>query len=160
MYSIFFSHSSATKSNPNNDIKDNILGVKFMRYVADAGDNATIDNHVQAWFRKYSQPPFNQTDPHPADDRLYSPTWPFDGSNTTIYPATTEDPCAKYDFDELHLVPGSNNPTPSLPTYPNGTGYENVYKTSCGNYYYADSPDSINRAFVDIAGKLFTRLAH
>src|SRR5262249_5829541 len=45
MYSIFFAHSSATT------LGDFILGVKFARYVADAGDNGTIDNPIQRWYR-------------------------------------------------------------------------------------------------------------
>ena len=154
MYSIFFPHQAKNANGTVPDIGSYILGVKFMRYVADAGSDGTIKNHVQAWYRQHS--PTYQTDPNAPD---YLAANPWDGASSA-YPSTTEDACAKYDFRELtnYNQPGQHGPI-ALPDFPNGTGYEDVYRTSCGNYYFADSADSINRAFTDIAGKLFTRLS-
>jgi hypothetical protein len=45
MYSIFFAHQTATTLN------EYILGVKFARYISDAGDNGIIDNPIQRWYR-------------------------------------------------------------------------------------------------------------
>ena len=139
MFSVFFNH--VTSNDPN--INNYILGAKFMRYVADAGDNGVIDNHVQQWYRTNLSPTnTDATNPAVPDANA---AYPYDGSSS-LYPSTPEDPCAVYDFREMHVFPGS-------------AAYEDAYKHSCGNYYYADSPNAIDRAFADIASRLFTRLS-
>jgi hypothetical protein len=45
IYAIFFDHAGKVT------LDENILGVKFMRYLADVGDNGVIDNHLQRWYR-------------------------------------------------------------------------------------------------------------
>ncbi len=44
--------------------------------------------------------------------------------------------------------------TPNSPCWGVGTG------ASCGNYYYAPSPESLNAIFEEIADRIFTRLTH
>ncbi len=142
MFAIFFPSGTG-------NINENILGVKFMRYVADAGDNGIIDNHVQKWYRDHiTNPGTYTTDPVPPS---------YNGADP-VYGNSLEDPCAKYDYAELNTNPGNPGGAVS-PGYPDGTGYEGIYKTSCGNYYYAGNANAINRAFADIASRLFTRLA-
>ncbi|MHB8625235.1 MAG: hypothetical protein ACYDBJ_08795 [Aggregatilineales bacterium] len=153
MYGIFFPHQ--TGNYPNGDIGPYILGAKFMRYVADAGDNGTIDNHVQNWYRQHIVGPLPyQTDPVPPS---------YNGGNSA-YPPTAEDPCAPYDFQEGvtgNPSPGSHQAgNPSGPYAQYGQGYEDLYKYNCGNYYYAGSTAAVDQAFLNIAGRLFTRLAH
>src|SRR5437763_11710003 len=46
MYSIFFAHNKKTGACEGKLCGD-ILGVKTLRYIADAGDNGIIDNHLQ-----------------------------------------------------------------------------------------------------------------
>ncbi len=45
IYSIFFDHAGKAT------LDENILGVKFMRYLADVGDNGMVDNRLQKWYR-------------------------------------------------------------------------------------------------------------
>ncbi len=145
MYSIFFPHQ--TSGYPNGDIGAYILGAKFMRYVADAGDNGVIDNHVQNWYRQHIVGPLPyQTDPVPPS---------YNGLSSS-YPQTLEDLCAAYDYDELGVLPGSH--TAPVGIYYQGEGYEDLYKYNCGNYYYAGSGAGINQAFASIASRLITRL--
>ncbi len=147
MYGIFFPHQTAST---NGDIAQYILGAKFMRYVADAGDNGTIDNHLQAWYRlAITDPTHNPYNPDPN---------PPNGYNPTNYPGGPEDPCAAYDYDVLGAVPGSHTIPSGI--YYQGEGYEDLYKYNCGNYYYAGSTAAIDQAFLSIASRLYTRLAH
>jgi hypothetical protein len=134
MFSVFFRHDSAANLN------EYILGAKFMRYVADAGDNGIIDNHVQKWYRTNLPLLPTTTDQYP-------PT--YDGKNV-VYGSSAEDPCAQYDFRETGDLP-SNNPALNAQ-------YEALVTHNCGNYYYASSSNAINLAFADIASRLFTRL--
>lgn len=152
MFAIFFPHSAG------GDINSYILGVKFMRYVADAGDNGIIDNHVQAWYRNAIQTNNANPDPIPPNSSFFNDLAGFNGADGS-YGSTPEDPCAKYDFRELTANNSAGNHGPASSDYPDGSGYEDVYKTSCGNYYYAGNSGAIDRAFADIASRLFTRLA-
>ncbi len=150
MYGIFFPHQT---NSVNGDIGAYILGAKFMRYVADAGDNGTIDNHVQAWYRQHIVVPATyQTDPIPPSYNGLDPA----------YGSKPEDPCAAYDFQEnggAGNPPGTHQGGAGL--YAQfGQGYEDLYKYNCGNYYYAGSTAAVDQAFLSIAGRLFTRLAH
>ncbi len=142
MFSVFFRHTRANSPTP---LQAYILGAKFMRYVADAGDNGVIDNHVQHWYR--DQLPLSPvaTDLTPPDlngnNMLYSGA-PFNYGQ--------EDPCAQYDFRETGDAPSTN---PVLEAQ-----YEALITHNCGNYYFASSSNAINLAFADIASRLFTRL--
>lgn len=136
MFSVFVPSNIA-----GSNINENILGVKFMRYVADAGDNGIIDNHVQQWYRAHISP---------------DPTPPSYNGADPVYGTLPEDPCAKYDYAELNTLPGNHGA--AAPGYPDGTGYEDIYKTNCGNYYYVGSPSALGNTLTDIAARLFTRM--
>jgi len=200
MYSIYFQHNNQTGL-----INENILGVKFLRYAADAGDNGLIDNHLQRWYRDlrdgvgglfnagtpkrgWQLPPMGLNEgvdgsiqtalqvqfppnnvgsaPNGTPNFTFGvsaktlstfgtqPVPPtYDGKNAvwTGAPynyAQLEDPCAAYDFRE----------TGNLPTGA-GSAYENIARTDCGQFFYADTSAKINKAFTEIAGRLFTRLS-
>ncbi len=210
MYSIYFQHN-----NTSGQIKEAILGVKFLRYVADAGDNGIIDNHLQRWYRdmrdgrlgnagtdgrdSWRRPPMglnegingaiqtaeqvqlpptnggcNPAPCNPASNPGNTPNFqqgqtkkyttdPLPGGGTQPVPPTyngtdgvwtslpynyaaQEDPCAAYDFRETGDAAGSPN-------------YEKIARTDCGQFFFADSPAKVSKAFVEIAGRLFTRLS-
>ncbi len=159
MYSIFFDHQS---NNSTNGIGINILGVKMLRYIADAGDNGIIDNHLQRWYRDVHDGKFPSTNgsvTNPptgilgAPSKAGQPVPPtYDGSNAYFtsapfsYPSQ-EDPCAQYDYSELHLTPAD------------GAAYEAAASQSCGQFYYAKDKGAVNKAFLEIASRLFTRLS-
>jgi hypothetical protein len=210
MYSIFFQHS-----NTSGVIREAILGVKFLRYVADAGDNGVIDNHLQRWYRdmrdgrlgnsgadgrdswrnppmglnegkdgtiqtaqKVELPPTNAcaTPPCNTSNTNNPPTFTLGASvkvpappggagsqpvpptyngadavwvSTYQYPSQ-EDPCALYDFRE----DATANPQGGA-----GSKYENIARADCGQFFFADNAAKVNKAFVEIAGRLFTRLS-
>lgn len=158
MFSIFFPHQSSDSTNSSRALtylNDNILGVKFLRYMADAGDNGVIDNPLQRWYRDQAYGGTYTKDPMPPgasafDDRSSG----FKGSLLGGYQDRT-DPCAIYDFRELNVFPNFTNQGNN----PENLAYEQAARTSCGNYYYAGDPTAIDRAFTDIASRLFTRLA-
>jgi hypothetical protein len=64
--------------------------------------------------------------------------------------AVQEDPCAAADFRE--------DPTAN-PLGGSGSLYEKLARRDCGQFFFADSPAKVNKAFVEIAGRLFTRLS-
>ncbi len=159
MYSIFFSHQSSAAGSSN--IGVNILGVKTLRYIADAGDDGIIENHLQKWYRdvrdgkisgsggSFTNPPSGRNGTSKGGQPV-PPT--YDGSNSFFLNAPVsyqaqEDPCAQYDFNEISgATPGS-------------AAYENAAKQSCGQFFFASDQNSINKAFLEIASRLFTRLS-
>ncbi len=180
MYSIFFAHNTAAT------IKENILGVKMMRYIADAGDNGFIDNHLERWYRDqrdgllanpanaWKVPPtgLNESNvllpggatgptnkPLPALGAQPKPPT-YDGSASIWtggpynYPAD-QDPCAQNDYENGGGYP--YNPTTAL--QPGSVAYENAAKQDCGQFFYADTLVKVNKAFAEIASRLFTRLS-
>jgi Flp pilus assembly protein TadG len=156
MFSIFFPHRVVSNGNAaTNYLNANILGVKFMRYVADAGDNGVIDNPLQHWYRDQAYVTANtyNKDPIPPGSSRGDSTTGFNSANLPADYRKTTDPCSAYDFREQspQALPGSLSA-------PNTT-YETLAATSCGNYYYAGTNAAIDRAFTDIASRLFTRLA-
>jgi hypothetical protein len=199
IYSIFFDHAGKPT------LDENILGIKFMRYLADVGDNGVVDNHLQRWYRdvrdgvikkdqyganlpwvagggqpwqnpptgldesaaakvqtrpggtasfpgsfgagtQKAQPPNGRGQPVPPTYDGADPIWAAFGSSYT----GQEDPCAAYDYSELHLlpVPGDSN-----------SPFETAAKQSCGQFFYASKITEVNKAFVEIASRLFTRLS-
>ena len=118
MYSIYFAHQTK-----NGQLDDDILGVKFMRYVADAGDNGKIDNPIQRWYR--DQRDLNVNPPPTGGDGIAAttgcaapattctnptqsltlqallPYWSATNPGWTNAPykySTGGDPCAVYDY--------------------------------------------------------------
>ncbi|MCC7451528.1 MAG: hypothetical protein IT324_29230 [Anaerolineae bacterium] len=206
MYSIFF--RNANQDGSLNKLNDNILGVKMLRYLSDAGDNGIIDNHLQRWYRDtrdrgwpsaspaipggVANPPtgLNETQVQ-LPDPSYT-TWPnpitgtspkdkavtgggtatqgvpptYDGSNNLWtqapynYPAD-EDPCAAYDY--LYYKGGQKLPTDADNVQVGAEwkpdSYEWLAAQDCGQYFFADSPTKVNKAFQEIASRLFTRLS-
>jgi Flp pilus assembly protein TadG len=182
MYSIYFQHVAPGAST---DVKENILGVKFLRYVADAGDNGKIDNRLQRWYRDERDKQFRTPFPLPPTGRnegtapggttsdqpyvvgggrgvttkglsgqpianTYDSADPWFDANLVKPPATTEDPCSELDFQVTGNLPA-----------PAGTAaqYETDAKTDCGQFFFADSPTKVEKAFIEIASRLFTRLS-
>jgi len=153
MFSIFFPHATGS-------LNDNILGVKFMRYVADAGDNGEIDNPLQAWYRNQAYGPTYQKQPReaglmpdPAANSDTSNDAQGFGTSVGLLPAyaTDADPCEKYDFRNAGPLGTSLSVGDSA--------YESLSRTSCGNYYYAGDKTAVDRAFSDIASRLLTKLS-
>lgn len=175
MFAIYFEQ----KSN-NTVIGQNLSSIMFMRYVADAGDNGQIDNYVQKWYRLAR--PFRPgvenyggilqsgggiattTDDSGAIRLKFppnnNPIWQnlTIGSEVYNFAANAPDPCSRYDtqyprgyVDYVNL------------DYPQYRGddalYEEVMRESCGQFWYARDITAVNDAFVEIAGRLFTRLS-
>lgn len=165
MFTIFFSHSGAAT------LDDGILGVKVLRYIADAGDNGTIDNPLQSWYRQHHWA--NYAEPSVANVWAAAPAPPagytqpvykaltdvfFQGSATTA----TTDPCDQYDYNDQSPATRPMPPAPSGSTQigaNDAVNYEKLARTSCGQYYYAKNLSDIDKAFFDISGRLFTRLS-
>ncbi len=155
MFTIFFNPSGG-------DLNVNILGVKALRYIADAGDNGMINNRLQAWYRYQHNKLINPKDPgySPGSPMPFLPRW----STTAYFPPNTdpfyngtgvevgEDPCE--DVDYSNYVGQTINYTE--PSYPE---YEAMAKTDCGQYWYAENVAKVNDAFTEIARRLFTRLS-
>jgi hypothetical protein len=160
MFSIFFPHTVQGTTNTVNDtvyLRENILGVKFMRYVADAGDNGIIDNPLQAWYRDQAYKGPYIKDPVPPGSNVNNDKIGWNSANLPADYKKTKDPCFDYDFREQGKLPfwssveGGNNQA--------NREYEELAQKNCGNYYYAGNSTSIDRAFTDIASRLFTRLS-
>ena len=162
MFSIFFAHKMGTSDYVN----DNILGVKFLRYMADAGDNGVIDNRLQQWYRYQHQTrvegalalssPWLEW-----ETKLQIPNIPpSSDANTFDVPSVADpsiidasqpqkDPCAMYDYREQGVpYPQAGSAT-----------YEDLAKHDCGQFWYASNITKVNDAFTEIAGRLFTRLS-
>lgn len=153
MFTIFFAQKDPQGRLTN--IAHNILGVKVLRYIADAGDNGVIDNHLQAWYRA-TRPNFAQMEMMRnliGDGYFPPPGHPSylvvrDG-RTIVDPTRPPDPCAYYDYSHPRLrsaLPGDGN-------------YEEAARTSCGQFWFAKDIRAVNEAFTEIAGRLFTRLS-
>jgi hypothetical protein len=165
MFTIFFSKKDATGN--ERALGQYILGVKLMRYIADAGDNGRIDNNLQEWYRYYR----GQADLYgyaASQDVIYARAgYPYAHYRSgdyiaNIYTGATwldpdQDPCAEYDYNEYQLLGGTVRSQ-----YPDGTAtavYETIARQDCGQYWFANDISKVNRAFTEIAGRLFTRLA-
>jgi hypothetical protein len=147
MFSIFFPH---TRAGSVTYLNENILGVKFLRYMADAGDNGIIDNPLQRWYRDQGYK-LGAKDPVPPGSSADNDYVGYGSAGLPAEYLSGSDPCAPFDFREVGALPGS-------PASPNLT-YEELARKQCGNYYYAGNSQAIDRAFIDIAGRLFTRLS-
>jgi hypothetical protein len=154
MFSIFFTAEPG-------DINDNILGVKLLRYIADAGDNGVINNRLQAWYRLKHEQQLT-----PPSDPLAQPPQPLRGPDGRIIPGG--DPI----YDEVEVGPNSDpcypfdttmNPTlaydPSGNYLPGQPGYENAARQDCGQFWFANNITKVDAAFTEIASRLFTRLS-
>jgi Flp pilus assembly protein TadG len=169
MYSIYFAHSNASPDNL-------ALGVKMGRYIADAGDNGDIDNPLQRWYRDQRDvsvkaplgPPAGGSCPNggSCNDTAHNPlggTWmqghpPDDDAfwQGPLYGYKTADACIDLDNYSVknpaadatvHLIPAGN------------AAYSSNLTQSCGQFFYAANITSVNSAFTEIAGRLFTRLS-
>jgi hypothetical protein len=161
MFGIFFAH----KIGNTNYVNDNILGVKFLRYLADAGDNGVIDNVLQKWYRVKHEERVTSANALNSPwlgewvPRLQIPNIPASTSadGLAIFTITDKvdptkaqaDPCDVYDYREQGLP----YPQPSYPTY------EDLAQHDCGQFWYASNITKVNDAFTEIAGRLFTRLS-
>ncbi|MCC7206732.1 MAG: hypothetical protein IT323_05470 [Anaerolineae bacterium] len=152
MFSIFFTPE------PGN-INENILGVKLLRYIADAGDNGVINNRLQAWYRlKHEEQLTSPNDP------MAAPPLPPSGGTIPIEPADravydvvgvspNSDPC--YPFDTT-----ANSAMAYNSAYdPGATLYEAAAKQDCGQFWFANNLTKVDAAFTEIASRLFTRLS-
>ncbi|PJF42349.1 MAG: VWA domain-containing protein [Chloroflexota bacterium] len=153
MFTIFFAQRDAQGRLTNT--AHNILGVKMLRYMADAGDNGIIDNHLQAWYRA-TRPTFDQMIAMRnlmGDGYFPPPGHPAyrvvrDGV-TIVDPTRPPDPCSYYDYTHPRL----------RSALPGDAAYEEAVRTSCGQFWFAKDIRAVNDAFTEIAGRLFTRLS-
>ncbi len=160
MFSIFFPHTTLDINNSvaeSSYLRENILGVKFMRYVADAGDNGIIDNPLQSWYRDQAYKGTYNKDPLPPSGSLVSDTAAWNSTGLPSQYLKTKDPCFDYDFRERGLLPKWDSALKG--ENPDNLAYEALAKQTCGNYYYAGNATAVDRAFTDIASRLFTRLS-
>jgi Flp pilus assembly protein TadG len=153
MFTIFFAQRDPQGRLTN--IAHNILGVKVLRYIADAGDNGVIDNHLQAWYRA-TRPNYSQMEAmrNLIGDGQFPP--PGHGAYrvvrdgvTIVDPTRPPDPCAYYDYTHPRLrsvLPGDRD-------------YEEAARQNCGQFWFAKDIRAVNDAFTEIAGRLFTRLS-
>ncbi|MCS6870603.1 MAG: hypothetical protein NZ571_04015 [Anaerolineae bacterium] len=157
MFTIFFAQRDPQGRLTN--IAHNILGVKVLRYIADAGDNGVIDNHLQAWYRAHRNDPAalqamrnsmvtlaGYLYPPPPGDPSYRVE--RDG-RVIVDPSRPPDPCAYYDYTHPRL----------RSVLPGDAAYEEAARTSCGQFWFAKDIRAVNEAFTEIAGRLFTRLS-
>jgi hypothetical protein len=153
MFTIFFAQKDPQGRLTN--IAHNILGVKVLRYIADAGDNGVIDNHLQAWYRA-TRPNYSQMEAmrNLIGDGQFPPPGHAayrvvrDGV-TIVDPTRPPDPCAYYDYTHPRLrsiLPGDRD-------------YEEAARQNCGQFWFAKDIRAVNDAFTEIAGRLFTRLS-
>jgi ABC-type sugar transport system permease subunit len=166
MFTIFFSYGEDEVNVTNNPpLNDRALAVKLLRYIADAGDNGVIDNNLQRWYRTNRTLSNDLISQVRAPGRLggYKAGWeaPFTTSVSAGgygFPAE-QDPCAVYDINNYD-VDGNGTPENIVPGWQQTPPtYELNYRTDCGNFFYASSITKVNKAFTEIAGRLFTRLA-
>lgn len=151
MFTIFFAQKNAQGQLTN--IGENILGIKVLRYIADAGDNGVIDNHLQAWYRA-TRPTLAQMNAMRGADRYFPPSGSpsylvVQDGRTIVDPSKPPDPCAPYDYSNGALRVAN----------PGDSTYENAARTSCGQFWFAKDIRAVNDAFTEIAGRLFTRLS-
>ena len=64
-----------------------------------------------------------------------------------------QDECSQWDYNEYGASSGFRSFFPGQPEY------EFAAKQDCGQYWFANDISKVNRAFTEIAGRLFTRLA-
>ncbi len=147
MFTIFFGSSE------RQNIGREILGVKTLRYIADAGDNGVIDNHLQAWYRA-TRPTYSQREAIRRPDGRFPP--PGDevyrvvrDGVTIVDPTRPPDPCAYYDYTHPRLRSAQ----------PGDAAYEEAARQNCGQFWFAKDIRAVNEAFTEIAGRLFTRLS-
>jgi len=165
MFSIFFFNPRPDPANPTAQpaLGANILGVYLLRYIADAGDNGQIDDRLQQWYRAEREQFVNATPPNlkpplPFTDGLAriasisgDTRWDTikDSKGTPIIfssmPIT--DPCEPYSYRQN-----------GYPAY-NSQQYIDLYRTDCGQFFFADNINKVSSAFTEIAGRLFTRLS-
>ncbi len=144
MFTIFFARQS-----PTGTIGEDVLGVKMLRYIADAGDNGQIDNRLQQWYRATrGTVPVSTVQSGgrylPGNSPAYR--YPATG-NPEVDPTKPQDPCAAYDPNEKGYPP------------PGSAAYEALVTSSCGQFWYAKNIKAVNEAFTEIASRLFTRLS-
>lgn len=153
MFTIFFAQRDAQGRLTNTAF--NILGVKALRYIADAGDNGIIDNHLQAWYRA-TRPDFAQMQAmrNLMGDGYFPPPGHEayrvvrDG-RTIVDPSRPPDPCSEYDYTHPRL----------RSVLPGDAAYEEAARANCGQFWFATDIRAVNDAFTEIAGRLFTRLS-
>jgi hypothetical protein len=177
MFTIFFAHHPAgvTAYSPG----DKFLGIQFLRYMADVGDNGQVDDNLQNWYRywHYQNPTqFAQQFPNYANltydsrfiGKTVSASEPYDPSLTGQV-----DACGQFDpnqqapsevhvWDPTHGQALGNLPLDSAGNTMQpgaGSAYDKLMETSCGQFFFAQDINAVNSAFSDIASRLFTRLS-
>ncbi|MBX3083481.1 MAG: VWA domain-containing protein [Anaerolineae bacterium] len=165
MFTIFFSK----KDNTGNErpLGENILGVKLMRYISDAGDNGRIDNNLQEFYRHFrgdynlSNTPTAFVESQGVAAKNGYPYLQYK-NGAGIYNAQPgfkdwmdpdQDECSQWDYNEYGASSGFRS------FFPGQAEYEYAAKQDCGQYWFANDISKVNRAFTEIAGRLFTRLA-
>jgi hypothetical protein len=166
MFTIFF--AKKTTAGVERDLGENILGVKLMRYISDAGDNGRIDNNLQEFYRHFrgdftlaNDPTYFVSQSQPVANYngraflQYKNGLGIYNSNGTYanWMDQDQDECSQWDYNEYETSGGYRTLFPGQPKY------EDIAKRDCGQYWFANDISKVNRAFTEIAGRLFTRLA-
>jgi hypothetical protein len=165
MFGIFFGKKDS--AGQEKVLGENILGVKFMRYMSDAGDNGRIDSNLQEWYRHFRAQPDIRTFGYAQGVIRSRPGYPYDHylSGAAIYEIykndgwmdPDQDECAQWDYNEYQLIAGGYRST--YPATAITDPYEQNARKDCGQFWFANDISKVNRAFTEIAGRLFTRLA-
>lgn len=165
MFGIFFGKKDS--AGQEKSLGENILGVKFMRYMSDAGDNGRIDNNLQEWYRHFRAQPDIRAFGYAQGVIRSRPGYAYDHylSGADIYNIykndgwmdPDQDECAQWDYNEYQLLAGGFRST--YPATSVSDPYEQNARKDCGQYWFANDISKVNRAFTEIAGRLFTRLA-
>jgi len=168
MYSIYFQHGGG---DPANDM----LGVKMLRYMADAGDNGVIDNAVQHWYRDMrdnykGQNPSSDVPPNGVNPPPVGGNCVTSAANCV---STTANAAHKGGLTgTIQMLDPRTHPDNDIAYWPSFglSNFTSVYAdpcvavestitTNCGQYFFASSAKSVNAAFLQIASRLFTRLS-
>lgn len=158
MFTIFFAHKDAAAATVG-AVNANILGVKFLRYMADAGDNGYIDNHLQAWYRTTGRTVSADTVKDLAADPNGNVFLPSGSPQYGAFATQPTDPCSGFDYRDVLDTSGTSRAAGVPPVQPPSGVYENLATADCGQFWYADNIKKVNAAFAEIASRLFTRLS-
>ncbi|NDJ59730.1 MAG: hypothetical protein GYB67_01320 [Chloroflexi bacterium] len=111
--------------------RQDYVGEELLRYIADVGDNFRVDNDYWQWHLGDRIPNFID---------LNTPDWQVQGA--------------------CQFGPPAPPPVSPLPAQPPAAFFDPVPpRQSCGNYYNAPTGVELDRAFNDIASRMFTRLS-
>jgi Flp pilus assembly protein TadG len=123
------------------------LGEQVLRYIADVGDNNTIDNDYYEYVTNIGSPPGSLDTSY--NGGSYGPRDPCQSPNYAPIkiPSTTRE---TYDKDNDNIL--------DLGEEDEMYGHY-LIQQNCGNYYYAPDYSQLQFVFDDIASRMFTRLS-